>query len=90
MQYWNSEAELSKKWNTQLFIVSKYTTSAFYFLERENITLPPNIDSAYSFMRNDVVPQLPIKVLVENNEILKMEPMGSGSNLPIFIELMKK
>lgn len=89
LQYWNSETELSKEWNIRLFIVSKYSTSASYFLEREDITLLVNIDTAYSFMRNDVVPQLPIKMLIENNEILKIEPIGSGSNLPSFIELMK-
>lgn len=89
LQYWNNEEELSKEWNIRLFIVSKYKTSASYFLERENITVTTKIDTAYSFMRNDIVPQLPIKMLIENNEILKIEPMGSGSNLPSFIELMK-
>lgn len=89
LEYWNTKEESLKDWNIQLFVVSKYTTSASAFLEREEITLATNIDTTYSFMRNDIVPQLPFKVLIRVNEIKKMEPMGSGSDLPSFVELMK-
>lgn len=89
LQYWNAQKESFKNWNIRLFVVSKYSTSASSFLEREKITLTANIDTAYSFMRKDAVPQLPIKMLIAENQIRKIEPMGTGANLPSFTELMK-
>ena len=89
LQYWNAQEKSFTKWNIRLFVVGKYSSSASSFLEREKITLTANIDTAYSFMRKDAVPQLPIKVLIAENQIKKIEPMGTGANLPSFTELMK-
>ena len=91
IRWWEQNQHKFEDTNLYILVTSKYESVGSAFLEQQEITIPSIFDTTNNLRDEDLVPTLPVKLLINNKgEIQKIYAINNGEKLDVFIEELTK
>lgn len=91
VKWWEQNQKKIENADVYILVTSKYKSIGKAFLDQQKITIPSIFDTTNVLMDNDLIPLVPLKILMNSKgEIQLIHNMDGGKKLDDFLEVLSE